>query len=88
MAAGSREQALAALWFDWDGAYQIEHTGDEWRAKRLDRIGGWMTAGDPDELRRLIHDDYALKPVRRPRVTVPDAGRVLGTESGAFLAGG
>jgi hypothetical protein len=88
MAERTREQALAALWFDWDGAYQIEHAGDEWRAKRLDRIGGWMTAGGPDELRRLIHEDYDMKPVRRPRVTAPDAGRVLGADPGSLLAGG
>jgi hypothetical protein len=67
MAAGPLDDALAALWFDWDTAYLIEVTDDgEWRARRRDGLGGWLTAVGPDELRQMIREDYAMKPVPRP----------------------
>ena len=38
----------------------------DWRGRRLDGLGGWMTESGPDELRRQLHEDYDLKPVPRP----------------------
>lgn len=60
-----REQdALDALRYDWGGAYL---TGRDdvrgWWAARRDRIGGLLTAADPDELRATIADDFAMWPV-------------------------
>jgi hypothetical protein len=64
MAATGHE--LGALRWDWGEAYEIEH-GDEygWRAKRLDGLGGWLTAAGPDELYGVIAADYNAKPVPR-----------------------
>jgi hypothetical protein len=56
--------ALDALRFDWGSAYEITGDGDQWRARRLDEIGGWIEATDPDALRNEIISDYTLKPVR------------------------
>jgi hypothetical protein len=56
--------ALDALRYDWGSAYEIEGTDDEWRARRLDGLGGWIEAESPDGLRNQIFCDYALKPVR------------------------
>ncbi len=56
--------ALDALRFDWGSAYEIKGDGDQWRARRLDEIGGWIEATDPDALRNEIISDYTLKPVR------------------------
>ncbi|HEX3514838.1 MAG TPA: hypothetical protein VHT26_12645 [Trebonia sp.] len=68
MAAAEHE--LEALRWDWGDAYEIEH-GEEhgWRAKRLDGLGGWLTAPGPDEMYGVIAADYALKPV--PRSAAP-----------------
>lgn len=35
------------------------------RARRRDGLGGWLAAGTPGELRRLISADYARCPVPR-----------------------
>lgn len=56
--------ALGALRYDWGSAYEIEGDGEEWRARRLDGLGGWIEADSPDDLRNEIFGDYALKPVR------------------------
>lgn len=56
--------ALDALRYDWGSAYEIEHNGEEWRARRLDGLGGWIEADSPDDLRNQVFSDYALKPVR------------------------
>jgi hypothetical protein len=82
MTEGSREQALAALWFDWDEAYQIEHAGDEWRAKRLDGLGGWFEAGTPGSLRRMIRADYDIKPVPHGVAAPPGEGAGPGQPGG------
>jgi hypothetical protein len=57
--------ALEALRYDWGSAYEIERNGHEWRARRLDGLGGWMDADSADDLRTQIFSDYALKPVRQ-----------------------
>ena len=62
----AEQDALEALRHHWGEAYEIEHSGEHrWRAKRRDGLGGWLTAGNPDELLRMIAADYALKPVQR-----------------------
>jgi hypothetical protein len=55
-----------------------------WFAARRDRIGGLLTGGDPDELKRLILDDYSTMPVRRTTHRPPESP-VLGTDSGALI---
>ena len=60
------EVELTALRFNWDEAYEIgwdEERG--YHARRLDGLGGNLTASGPDELRKTIWDDYTLKPVPR-----------------------
>lgn len=56
---------LQAIRYDWGSAYEIEHDGDKWRARRLDGLGGWMDADSADDLRTQIFSDYAIKPVRQ-----------------------
>jgi hypothetical protein len=56
--------ALDALRHDWGTAYQIEYVDAEWRACRLDGLGGWMNSESPDDLRNQIFSDYAINPVR------------------------
>ena len=69
--------ALDALRYDWGSAYEIEGNGEDWRARRLDGLGGWIEANSPDDLRNQIFADYALKPVQvqgsmtPPAVTTP-----------------
>ncbi len=58
------DSALEALVWNWGSAYQIGH-GDEWEATRRDGRGGPITASTPEELNRLIADDYSLLPVPR-----------------------
>jgi hypothetical protein len=62
--------ALDALRFDWGTAYEIEGDGDYWRTRRLDGLGGWLEATNPDALRNKIISDYTLKPVRQKRSEV------------------
>lgn len=57
------DDALEAIRFGWDEAYEIE--GSPWRARRRDGLGGWIDAASADSLRRAITDDYAMKPVPR-----------------------
>src|ERR1700728_2480923 len=82
------EAALEAIRFGWGDAYLIGHDDERgyWAARR-DRIGGLLTAPSPDELRRAIADDYAVKPVpREPAPGGRDSGKpVLGTDPGALL---
>jgi hypothetical protein len=82
--------ALEAIRFGWGEAYLIGHDDERgyWAARR-DRIGGLLTAADPDELRQAIIEDYAVKPV--PREPAARGGRdggkpVLGADPGALLA--
>ena len=81
--------ALEALRFGWGDAYLIDYDIERgyWAARR-DRIGGLLTAGDPDELRQAITDDYAVKPVRREprrRTEAQAPERALGTDPGELL---
>ena len=45
---------LEKIRYNWGSAYEIEHQGDKWRARRLDRLGGWLEADSADTLRTLI----------------------------------
>jgi hypothetical protein len=83
------EEALEALRFGWGDAYLIGHDDERgyWAARR-DRIGGLLTAANPEELRQAITEDYAVKPV--PREPAERGGRdggkaVLGADPGALL---
>jgi hypothetical protein len=83
------EAALEALRFGWGDAYLIGHDDERgyWAARR-DKIGGLLTAGDPDELRNAITEDYAAKPVPREPDALGgrDSGKlILGADPGALL---
>ena len=57
---------LGMLRWNWDEAYDIEIDGSEWRARRRDGLGGWITAYNADDLCNQILTDYMRKPVPRP----------------------
>jgi len=83
------EAALEALRFGWGDAYLIGHDDERgyWAARR-DKIGGLLTAGNPDELRQAITDDYAIKPVPREPAALGghDSGQpIFGADPGALL---
>ena len=65
---------LEAIRYDWGSAYEIEHDGDKWRARRLDGHSGWMAADSADGLRTQIFSDYAAKPVRQQSAKAPRDG--------------
>lgn len=69
---GEDDPALEALRFSWGEAYVLGPDGDGYWALRRDGLGGKITAGDPDELRKAIREDYELKKV--PRGLFPPAG--------------
>lgn len=57
------KNTLEALRYDWDKAYEIDGAGDEWCARRLDGLGGWMHDANAEGLRNQILSDYLTKPV-------------------------
>jgi hypothetical protein len=57
---------LGMLRWNWGEAYDIEIDGSEWRARRRDGLGGWITAYNADDLCNQILTDYMRKPVPRP----------------------
>jgi hypothetical protein len=62
---------LEALRFHWGDAYVIGFDDEkDWHAKRRDGMGGVLTGANPDELYKLIGEDYRLNPV--PRRYTPD----------------
>lgn len=85
------EDVLEVLRFGWGDAYLIGHDDERgyWAARR-DRIGGLLTASDPEELRNAINEDYAVKPVPRELAARGDrnGGKpLLGSDPGALLTG-
>jgi hypothetical protein len=62
------QEKLDALLWDWGAAYEIEmpDADHSWRARRLDRLGGWMDADSAEDLRNQIISDYVTKPVHKP----------------------
>jgi hypothetical protein len=57
----TNDASLEALRWNWGDAYEIEITSDGgWRARRRNGLGGWMTAGNSDDLNRQIVDEYTV----------------------------
>jgi hypothetical protein len=57
---------LEGLHWNWGDAYEIEFSDEHgWRARRRDGQGGCLTGADPDELYKLISEDYRFRPVPR-----------------------
>jgi hypothetical protein len=59
-------RCLDALRFCWGDAYETNTRSGTWTAKRRDGLGGDIEASLPDDLSRLIREDWALKPVLPP----------------------
>jgi hypothetical protein len=67
MTEDAADEVLDALRHGWDRAYEFGTGLDGFWARRRDHLGAEILAPDPDELRRLVREDYALRPVRDPR---------------------
>ncbi len=59
-----QDQALDALRLTWGEAYVIGVGLDGFWAHRRDGLGGEIRAAEPDEIRRLLAEDYSIKPDR------------------------
>jgi hypothetical protein len=59
------ESELEGLRWNWGSAYEVNYDDRGWRAVRRDGLGGVLTGATPDELYKLITDDYSIKPVPR-----------------------
>ena len=57
-------QALEALRWHWDGAYEFRVEGATWIAERADGLGV-ITAPDAEVLADKVHADYRARPVPR-----------------------
>lgn len=57
--------ALDALRWNWGDAYEINLADGLWSARRRDERGGPLEAGEPEDLRKAILDDYTAMPVPR-----------------------
>jgi hypothetical protein len=64
MTEDQQDQAVDALRLSWGEAYVIGVGLDGFWARRLDKLGGEIRAADPDELRRRVGEDYAVRSVR------------------------
>jgi len=62
------EAALEVLRFNWGEAYEIGLDDGGWWCRRRDGLGGTERAPGPDELHKLIVEDYSFRPVRRDDV--------------------
>jgi hypothetical protein len=52
-------QALEALRLKWGGFYAVGYDPERgWWARRRDRRGGLITAGEPGEMDAVVTDDY------------------------------
>lgn len=66
------ESELESLRWHWGDAYDIGLDDERgWHAKRRDGLGAVLTGADPDELYKLITEDYSARPVPRSYVS-PD----------------
>ena len=74
MTMSATRDALADLQWNWGSAYQITGMGGHWLAQRQDD-GRTLSASGPEELRKLMIEDYAAQPVSRDDapVTGPSA---------------
>lgn len=58
---GQCVKLLEVLWADWEHLYLIGYTDEHgWWASRRGVIGHLVTADGPDELGKVIRDDYGL----------------------------
>ena len=64
MTGDARDEVLDALRHGWDASYEFGASLGGFWARRRDGLGEEIRAADPDELRRLVREDYSLKPVR------------------------
>ena len=64
MTMSATRDALADLQWNWGSAYQITGMGGHWLAQRQDD-GRTLSASGPEELRKLMIEDYAAQPVSR-----------------------
>jgi hypothetical protein len=64
MTEDAGDEVLEALRHGWDQAYEFGTGLEGFWARRRDHLGEGIRATDPDELRRLVREDYGLKPVR------------------------
>jgi hypothetical protein len=64
MPMSATRDALADLQWNWGEAYQITGCGQHWLAQRKDD-GRTLSANGPEELCKLMLEDYAAQPVFR-----------------------
>jgi len=62
------QDALGWLQWDWGSAYAITRAADRWVARRSD-TGRLLHAASPEDLQRLLIEDYRADPV--PREVAP-----------------
>ena len=62
MTGAEEDHALEALRHGWDDVYEFGAGLDGYWARRRDGLGGDLVDEDPGELRRRVHEDYAMKP--------------------------
>jgi hypothetical protein len=65
MTHASEDQVLDALQLGWEGAYEFGAVAGGYWARRRDSLGGTLMDEDPGELRRMVIEDYAVRPLRR-----------------------
>ncbi len=64
MTMSATRDALADLQWNWGSAYLITGMGGQWLAQRQDD-GRTLSASGPEQLRKLMLEDYAAQPVSR-----------------------
>lgn len=75
----AEDHALEALRHDWGGAYEIGHDDERgYWARRLDGLGGDITAGTPGDLAAAMTGDCDLKPV----LWCADCGKLVTATAG------
>ena len=62
------QDVLGRLQWDWGTAYQITGTANRWVARRSDS-GRLIIGGSPEDLGRLLKQDYEAEPI--PREVAP-----------------
>jgi hypothetical protein len=67
MDEAAKDPALEALRHGWDDVYEFGVGSEGYWARRRDGLGATLTDREPGEVRRQVHEDYAMKPVRNHR---------------------
>ena len=85
MTMSATRDALADLQWNWGEAYLITGMGGQWLAQRQDDERT-LSASGPEELRKLMIEDYAAQPVSRDDlpVTGPSAHAQAAELTAAF----